>query len=71
MEFTIKSKKLDRDITFSLPGKSYIYVDINGGEGTLGWQICKGTVCITYSGDDQLEFNKICRNWYRRYIKTI
>lgn len=71
MEFTVKSKKLNKDITFSRPGKSYIYVDINGGEGTLGLQICKGTVCIAYSGDDQLEFNKICRNWYRKYIKNI
>lgn len=46
MKCTIKSKKLNKVLTFSVPGLSYIFVDLNGREGTLGNQICKdGDLC--------------------------
>lgn len=74
MEITIKSRKLGRVITFSRPGASYIYVDLNGQQGTLGTQICDGGrlsgSTIGYSGKDQEEFAKICRKWYRAYIRN-
>lgn len=73
MELTIKSRKLNRKITFSRPGSSYIFADLNGKPGTLGNQICHGGKTmgstISYSGDDQERFEAICRRWYRSYIK--
>lgn len=73
MTFSIKSKKLNREITFSRPGNHYIFADLNGQPGTLGKQICVGGgtmgSTISYSGDDDKEFARICRNWYRLYIK--
>lgn len=75
MELTIKSRVLDRTLTFSRAGNYYIYVDLNGEPGMLGKQICRygGLLgqTIGYSGDDQDRFNKICRNWYRNYIRKI
>ena len=72
MKFAINSRKLDREITFSRPGSSYIYADINGQPGTLGQQICHGGglmgSTMSYSGDDDEKFEKICRGWYRKYI---
>lgn len=73
MLLTIKSRKLGRTITFSRPGSSYIYADLNGQSGTLGKQICQGGSTmgstISYSGDDQEEFEAICRRWYRAYTR--
>lgn len=73
MKLTIQSKKLGRPLTFSRPGESYIFVDINGYPGTLGKQICKGgdTIgnTIEYSGSDYSEFKRICQNWYRLYTR--
>lgn len=72
MELQIKSRKLDQVLTFSIPGSGYIYVDANGKEGTLGNQICQGGSLsgstISYSGGDQKEFERICKNWYRSYM---
>ena len=78
MEYTIKSRKLKRDITFSRPGPYYIYVDLGGRPGTLGSQICeKGRTmsgsCIGISGDHydaetQERFERVCRHWWRRYV---
>ena len=72
MEFTIKSRKLNSEITFSRPGNHYIYADLNGQEGTLGNQICDGGrtmgTTVGYSGDDQEQFEKICKRWHRAYV---
>ena len=74
MELTIKSRKLDRTITFSRPGKGYIFANLNGKPGTLGTQICAGGrtmgSTISYRGDSEQQFEKICRNWYRAYIRN-
>jgi len=74
MELKINSKKLERTITFSRPGNSYIYVNLNGKPGTLGQQICKGGAvmsgsALSYDGDDQAEFEAICRRWYRSHMR--
>lgn len=73
MELKIKSLKLGRTITFSRPSLGYIYADLNGHSGTLGRQICRGGKtfgsALFYSGDDQAEFESICRRWYRAYIR--
>lgn len=74
MELTIKSRKLNQEITFSRPGSHYIYASLNGQHGTLGCQICDGGrtmgSTIGYSGDDQADFAKICRRWYRAFIRA-
>jgi len=74
MEYTIKSKILGRSVTFSIPGKSYIFVDLNHKPGTLGNQICRrGELTgdtLSYSGDDFEIFKKICQKWYKKHIKT-
>lgn len=73
-DFTINSRKLNKAITFSRPGKSYIFADLNGQSGTLGNQICRGGSTmgstLSYDGDDQEQFEKICRNWYRSHIRS-
>lgn len=72
MQITIKSRKLDQEITFSRPGGDYIYADLNGEPGRLGKQICAGGrllgSTIGYSGDDEDEFATICRRWYKAYV---
>ena len=73
-EYTIKSRKLKQDITFTRPGSDYIYVDMNGQPGTLGLQICSGGYLagstVGYSGDDVDAFKKVCRNWWQKYIRN-
>lgn len=73
MRFTINSRKMGNQITFSRPGSLYIFADLNGKPGTLGVQICSrgGTMggTIYYSGDDQKEFEAICRSWFRSYLR--
>lgn len=73
MRCVINSKKLGRTLTFSIPGKSYIYVDINGQPGTLGNQICRGGRLrgdtISYFGSSEDEFKAICRKWYKKYAE--
>ena len=74
MELTIKSRKLNSAITFSRPGSHCIYANLNGQSGTLGNQICDGGGTmgntIGFSGDDQEQFEKICRRWYKSYIRN-
>jgi len=71
--FTINSKTLGKSLTFSRPGSWYVYVDLNGHSGTLGQQICTGgdfgggTITAAHCSQDQ--FNRLCRNWYRAYLK--
>lgn len=73
MILTINSKILGKKITFSRPASSYIFVDLNGKSGILGNQICEyGCLMgdtIAYRGYDQKEFNRICRNWYKSFIR--
>ena len=73
LEFTIKSRKLGREVTFyRADGGYYVYIDLNGGYGITGNQICKGGKlrgnAISYYGDDLESFKKTCRNWFRQYI---
>jgi hypothetical protein len=77
MEYTIKSKKLKRQITFSRPGSHYIYVDLNNHSGTLGQQICKGgelsgsTLGISgdnYDSEVQEAFERVCKLWWKQYV---
>lgn len=73
MGFEIYSRKIGKKLTFTVPGGSYIFVDLNGKPGTLGMQICRGGDIVgdtlAYSGSDDADFEKICRNWYRAYLK--
>ena len=75
MKTIIKSQILDRHITFSNPGNYYIYADLNGQPGTLGRQICEAGCTMgstmTYDGDSPIEFETICRRWYRAYLRNI
>ena len=75
MRLTIKSKKLGRTLEFSRPGSGYVYVDMNGQQGSLGNQICDNGAfigsTISYEGDDEAEFNAVCRQWYRAYVRHI
>lgn len=67
MKLAIRNQKLGRKITFSRPGSHYIFLDTNRQPGTLGHQPTDHGSTLTYSGDDQGEFEKICRAWYRRH----
>lgn len=73
MQLTIKSLKLNSELTFSRPGNFFIYVDLNGQPGTMGNQICDGGFLrgntVGYSGDDRDVFVKICRSWYKSFIR--
>lgn len=78
MMMIIHSRKLKRKIVFSRPGRSYLYVDTTGigtRPGTLGAQICEGGGfrgnTLAYSGDDQEVFEKICRRWYRAFLRSM
>lgn len=75
MEATINSRKLGRTITFSRPGKAYVFADLNGEPGTLGKQICHGGALsgstVEYHGDSDEEFERIVRRWYRSYIRNL
>ena len=74
MKTTLYSCKLDLEVTFSRPGSSYIYADTNGQSGALGRQICVGGYLmgdtLSYDGEDQKQFETICRNWFKKYIKN-
>jgi hypothetical protein len=71
MEYTIKSRKFNRTVTFSRPGGHYIYVDWNDKPGTLGYQICDGGdlmgSTISYSGNSPSAFEAICKRWWRKF----
>lgn len=74
MELTIKSRKLNQEITFSRAGNYYIYVDLNGKPGSLGRQICEGGGLmgdtIGYRGESESRFEAICRRWYKAFIRN-
>lgn len=72
--FTIHSRKLNKDVTFyKSPSvtKGYVYVDLNGKEGCLGKQICKGGYLMgsTIQATDE-NFERVCKNWLRLYYKN-
>lgn len=80
--YTINSTKLGRPVTFScLRAGGYIYVDLNGREGTLGNQICAGgrlsgeTLRHEYHGTCGMEnmaaFRATCRRWWRSYLRQL
>lgn len=76
MELTINSKTMKQPVDFSRPGSGYIYVDFSGDRsrpGTLGYQICRNGKLIgdtiAYSGDDEATFARICRKWFRAYLR--
>lgn len=71
MELKIKSTKLDKTFTFFWGG-SYVYVDTNGREGTLGEQICSNglTNCGSCLTATEETFEKVCRNWLRKHIRV-
>jgi len=73
LEYTIKSRKLQREVTFSIPGKSYVYVDLNNKQGALGNQICTGGELtgstIIFQGENEDLFKKTCRRWWELFLK--
>jgi len=80
MKLTIHSRKLGKPLTYSRPGSYYIYVDLNGKSGTLGYQIFDGGKltgsAISVHGYDndsavKKEFERVCRNWHKRYIESL
>ena len=74
MEFTIKSRKLNQEITFSRAGNYYIYVGLNGKSGSLGRQICEGVSLmgdtIGCRGENESKFKTICRRWYKTFVRN-
>jgi len=73
MKYTVHSRKHGY-VTFSRPGRGYVFVDLNGQPGTLGKQICDGGNLmgntISYSGESYEAFEKICNRWWRDYLKN-
>jgi len=74
MEHSIESRILNRTVTFSRPGQSYVYVDLNGHSGTLGQQLCEGGYLsgftVSYWGNDEAGFRRLCQRWYRAYVRN-
>lgn len=73
MKTTINTKS-NGEVTFFSPNNGgYIWVDLNGKPGTLGNQICHGGnlmgSTMSYRGEDQAAFDKLCRNWWKSYRK--
>ena len=76
MNYSFFSKKLNQRIKFCRPGKEYIFVVFDNGivdTHPTRKQICYGGGLqgntITYSGDDEHEFERICKLWWRKYLK--
>lgn len=70
-KYTIKSRKLGRDVTFSIPGSHYVFVDLNGGYGTQGQQICRGgrlnSGSTITSTEETLPIT--ATKWLRQYLR--
>lgn len=75
MKLTINSRTLGKPVTFSRPGNTYIFVDMNGKPGTLGYQICEGGALtgstIAYDGDSHEQFDHICRRWFKAHLRNL
>ena len=81
MRWTVKSKRLKRDVTFFCRGDfdphsfydwRYIFVNFNGKGGCLGNQICEkgeltGATLVAYSEND---FISTAKKWWRQYLKN-
>lgn len=78
MNCKIYSRFIGKTYTFSIPGSSYIYVDLGdekSGGGMNGMQICHdgklmGST-LWYEGGDQNEFEKICRKWMNKFVRNL
>ena len=79
-EFSIKSRKLGKTLTFNCNADDedpkhkygYIFVDLNGQPGCLGRQICEGgSLTGNTLMSDEKNFENVCRNWYRAYIRRM
>ena len=72
MKLSLYSRKLNKTITFSRPGGGYVYADLNGQHGSLGSQICHGgrTTGITIDCSTDEAFERVCRNWFRSYLRN-
>lgn len=75
MQYTINSRRLGKAVTFSQPANYYIFVDLNGREGTLGQQICVGGKLsgstIGRSEQSQEHFERICKRWFKAYLLNL
>jgi len=81
MRWTVKSKRLKRDVTFFCSGGfdphsfydwRYIFINLNGKSGCLGNQICekgelRGATLVAYSEDD---FISTAKKWWKQYLKN-
>ena len=67
MKYTIKSLVLDRSVTFSRPGRLYVYWDINDCSPGVICKLSNGNI-LTYSGYDPAEFEQVCSDWYEQLI---
>lgn len=69
MEYILKSRILGRTFKFfKVSGRtSYIFVNLNGHEGTLGNQLVRMNGSAYFSDDEN--FKKTCKTWYREYVK--
>jgi hypothetical protein len=70
-EFVYYSRKLKKVLTFSIPGKSYVYIDINGKPGCTGMQICDGGRLMgnTISATPET-LPATARKWVRQYLRN-
>lgn len=72
MELTIKSRTEGTFNFWMNEAGGYIFLESDGKPGTLGQQICKGGYFSgsTLSATPET-FGKVCRNWYRGYMKHL
>ena len=73
MKTTINTKEFGQLEFFTGNGTDYIFVNINDKPGTLGNQICDSGglmgSTISYRGGSPIDFEKICRRWWRGYLR--
>lgn len=75
MELKIKSKAFGETFTFEKDSSSsYVFLWRGSDEDSERVQICEGGgfwdgPTVMSSGDDQKQFEKTCRSWYRAHLK--
>lgn len=76
MELTINSKTMKQPVCFYRSISGYIHVDLSGTRDypvSLGYPICDGGTMIgrriSYAGESDAEFARICRNWFKSYLR--
>lgn len=72
MKTTINTRN-HGEVTFFTTGKNgYVWVNLNGQPGTLGNQICDGGhlsgSTMSCQSNSLTDFEKLCRNWWKRYL---